>query len=67
MSFLKTGLKMLVLVVFQLLVVSVITSGELIAQPGLPSGPTQVPIDGGLGWLMAAGGWYAYRKLKKEE
>ncbi len=34
------------------------------AQPGLPSDPAQAPIDGGLGLLAAAGGAYAYKKLK---
>ena len=34
------------------------------AQPGLPSDPSQAPIDGGLGLLAAAGGAYAYKKLK---
>ncbi|MEP4891569.1 MAG: hypothetical protein ABJV04_16205 [Aliiglaciecola sp.] len=40
------------------------------AQPGLPSDPAQAPIDGGLGLLAAAGGTYAWKKLrdrKKEE
>lgn len=34
------------------------------AQPGLPSAPSEAPIDGGLGLLAAAGGAYAYKKLK---
>tara|TARA_R110001599_G_scaffold1889_4_gene9639 strand:- start:46162 stop:46311 length:150 start_codon:yes stop_codon:yes gene_type:complete len=34
------------------------------AQPGLPSNPAQAPIDGGLGLLAAAGGAYAYKKLR---
>lgn len=33
-------------------------------QPSLPSAPSQAPIDGGLGLLAAAGGAYAYKKLK---
>ncbi len=32
--------------------------------PGLPSAPTQVPVDGGLGLLAAAGGSYAVRRLR---
>ncbi|MEQ8577857.1 MAG: hypothetical protein RIC57_10390 [Balneola sp.] len=32
--------------------------------PGLPGDPAQAPIDGGLGLLAAAGGAYAYKKLK---
>ncbi|MBO6587069.1 MAG: hypothetical protein JJ953_13250 [Gracilimonas sp.] len=34
------------------------------AQPGLPAAPSQAPIDGGLGLLAAAGGTYAWKKLK---
>jgi hypothetical protein len=37
---------------------------ELIAQPGLPQPPSQAPIDGGLGLLAAAGGAYAWKKLR---
>ncbi|GAB5409525.1 MAG: hypothetical protein BalsKO_18900 [Balneolaceae bacterium] len=37
-----------------------------LAQPGLPSAPSQAPIDGGLGLLAAAGGAYAYKKLKQK-
>lgn len=36
----------------------------LTAQPGLPSGPEQTPIDGGLGILAALGGAYAVKKLR---
>ena len=35
------------------------------APPGLPGGPRQTPIDGGLGLLAVAGGAYALRKLKR--
>jgi hypothetical protein len=34
------------------------------AQPGLPSPPSQAPIDGGLALLAAAGGAYAIKKLR---
>lgn len=40
------------------------------AQPPIPAEPPQAPIDGGLGLLAAAGGAYAYKKLrdrKKDE
>ncbi|MEQ9512024.1 MAG: hypothetical protein RJQ34_03820 [Balneola sp.] len=40
------------------------TSSLAMGQPGLPSAPAQAPIDGGLGLLAAAGGAYAYKKLK---
>ena len=38
-----------------------------IAQPGLPSTPSQAPIDGGLGLLAVAGGAYAYKKLRDKK
>ncbi|MBO6536778.1 MAG: hypothetical protein JJ966_11170 [Balneolaceae bacterium] len=41
-----------------------VTSALVLAQPGLPSAPSQAPIDGGLGLLAAAGGAYAIKKLK---
>ncbi len=41
-----------------------ITTNLVFAQPGLPAPPSQAPIDGGLGLLAAAGGAYAYKKLK---
>lgn len=34
--------------------------------PGFPDDPPQVPIDGGLGLLAAAGGAYALNKLRKK-
>ncbi|MFV1884310.1 MAG: PID-CTERM protein-sorting domain-containing protein [Balneola sp.] len=37
------------------------------AQPGLPSAPSQAPIDGGLGLLAAAGGAYAIKKLRDKK
>ncbi len=33
--------------------------------PALPGAPTQAPIDGGLALLAAAGGAYAWKKLRK--
>ncbi|GAB5533800.1 MAG: hypothetical protein Rubg2KO_00490 [Rubricoccaceae bacterium] len=33
--------------------------------PGLPSAPTPVPLDGGLGLLALAGGVYAARRLRQ--
>lgn len=48
-------------------VILLIASSILFAQPGFPGGaggPAQAPIDGGLGLLAAAGGAYAYKKLK---
>jgi len=42
-------------------------SSALMAQPGLPSAPSQTPIDGGLGLLAAAGGAYALKKLRDKK
>ena len=45
-----------------------ITAMEVVmSQPSLPSNPPQAPIDGGLGLLAAAGGAYAYKKLKDKK
>tara|TARA_R110000868_G_scaffold37111_5_gene131423 strand:- start:47732 stop:47926 length:195 start_codon:yes stop_codon:yes gene_type:complete len=51
---------------FTLIALSVllITSVVVLAQPGLPSAPSQAPIDGGLSLLAVAGGAYAVRKLQ---
>lgn len=38
-----------------------------LAQPGFPSSPPQAPIDGGLGILAAAGGAYAWKKLRDKK
>ncbi len=43
-----------------------VATALVLAQPGLPSAPSQAPIDGGLGLLAAAGGAYAYKKLKNK-
>jgi hypothetical protein len=53
---------------FAVVIVLLLTIQDIIlAQPGLPGGsdgPPQAPIDGGLGLLAAAGGAYAYKKLR---
>lgn len=54
------------IILFFALVLILITTTVLLAQPpGLPPAPDQAPIDGGLGLLAAAGGAYAWRKLRK--
>lgn len=35
--------------------------------PSLPSTPDQAPIDGGLGLLAAAGGAYAWKRLRNNK
>ena len=37
---------------------------ELNAQPSFPSTPDPASVDGGIGLLAAAGGAYAYKRLK---
>jgi len=49
------------------LTVLILTTIVVNAQPGLPSAPSQAPIDGGLGLLAAAGGAYAFKKLKEKK
>lgn len=39
---------------------------EAMGQPTLPTGPNQAPIDGGLSLVAAAGGAYAWKKLKNK-
>ena len=46
------------------LTIALILTSLAVAQPGLPGDPAQAPIDGGLGLLAAAGGAYAYKKLR---
>ncbi|MEX0720769.1 MAG: hypothetical protein WD059_08890 [Balneolaceae bacterium] len=62
-------MKTILLLIAAMLLVLVFTS-VLVAQgipPMLPGAPDQAPIDGGLGILAAAGGAYAYKKLRKRE
>jgi hypothetical protein len=54
-----------------LLTIAILLIGAtvLLAQPpppALPSTPDQAPIDGGLGLLTAAGGAYAWRRLRRK-
>ena len=50
-------------IVFSLFLVLIMVA-VVQAQPGLPSAPSQAPIDGGLSLLAAAGGAYAIKKLR---
>ncbi|MBO6620526.1 MAG: hypothetical protein JJ892_10555 [Balneola sp.] len=52
------------LIIFASFIFLLIATAVVHAQPGLPSNPAQAPIDGGLGILAAAGGAYAYKKLR---
>ena len=51
-------------ILFTLTTYVLVATELLMAQPGLPTNPSQVPIDGGLGLLAAAGGAYAIKKLR---
>ncbi len=59
-------MKNLFILLLALTIVLILTSLAM-AQPGLPSAPDQAPIDGGLGLLAAAGGAYAWKKLKDKK
>ena len=63
-SVLNTILMKTLQITFFTLTIIIITTIVVVAQPGLPSTPDQAPIDGGLGLLAAAGGAYAWKKLK---
>lgn len=52
-------------ILFITLAIVLITTVFAMAQPGLPTDPAQAPIDGGLGLLAAAGGVYAWKKLRR--
>ena len=51
-------------IIFMLSSIMLFTAQLVMAQPSLPDIPPQVPIDGGLGLLAAAGGAYAIKKLR---
>lgn len=55
----KTLIYISLTIAFLLILTSIV-----LAQPGLPSAPSQAPIDGGLSLLAAAGGGYAIKKLR---
>jgi hypothetical protein len=52
------------LMVLLLLVSSAVFAQGLPGPPPFPMSPDPAPIDGGLGLLAAAGGAYAYKKLR---
>lgn len=54
-------------IIFTLTALLLFVTEIALAQPGLPSAPSQAPIDGGLGLLAAAGGAYAYNKLRNRK
>jgi hypothetical protein len=56
-------MRIIALILF--ITILLLTHDILLAQPGLPDGPSQAPIDGGLTFLVAAGGAYALKKIKE--
>ncbi|NGP90208.1 PID-CTERM protein-sorting domain-containing protein [Fodinibius halophilus] len=55
-------MKSTILIVF--FIVILLFAGSALAQPGLPGDPPQTPIDGGIIWMLLAGGAYGYKKLR---
>lgn len=60
----KKALLILTIAVLLTLLTVAIVSAQGAPPPMLPGGPDQVPIDGGLALLAAAGGGYAIKKLR---
>ncbi|GAB5407646.1 MAG: hypothetical protein BalsKO_00110 [Balneolaceae bacterium] len=54
-------------ILFTLTAILLFATEFALAQPGLPSAPSQAPIDGGLTLLAAAGGVYAIKKLRDKK
>jgi hypothetical protein len=53
-----------------LLILVLLISEQVFAQPpapALPGAPQQAPVDGGLTLLAAAGGAYAWRRLRRND
>lgn len=56
-------------ILLTILILCIATVGIIVANappPALPTAPNQAPIDGGLAMLAAAGGAYAWRKLRSK-
>ena len=52
---------------FILICIVIVLPDQISAQPSFPDDPDQIPIDGGLAILFAAGTGYALKKLKTKE
>ena len=48
---------------YLLLLVALFVTNLAIAQPGDPGGDPDVPIDGGIGFLLAAGALYGVKRI----
>jgi hypothetical protein len=60
-------MKPTLIILLAITIVLIGTTIVLAQPPGLPSTPDQAPIDGGLGLLAAAGGAYAWKRLKSSK
>ena len=56
-----------ILFVISAVVMLLLLTEWALAQPSIPVGPAQAPLDGGLGFLAAAGGAYAVKKLRDKK
>lgn len=68
-SIIKSKFQKIAFKLYGLFLMCILFSLEVVAQgppglPGFPSSPDPAPIDGGLGLLAAAGGAYAFKKLR---
>lgn len=52
---------------FLTLAILAVTAAAVIAQPTLPTAPSQAPIDGGLSVVALAGGAFAWKKLRAKK
>lgn len=60
-------MRIIVITLLAIVLVLVVSSVVMAQPPGLPRDPSQLPIDGGLGLLAAAGGAYAWKKLRNRK
>lgn len=60
-------MKQVLLILAAVITLLILTSITMAQPPGLPATPSQAPIDGGLGFLAAAGGAYALKKLRDKK
>ena len=61
----KTLLLLTILTIFMLL--SVLLPEYISAQPSFPDDPQQIPVDGGLALLTAAGAGYAIKRYRDKQ
>lgn len=67
MTFRKIGLVLGMMALMILVTATVAWAQAAPPLPAFPGSPAPAPIDGGLAFLAAAGGAYAYRKLVRKK